>query len=317
MRVVYGVLGIALVFVSSNAPAGDCFSAAACYHMAMPLYDQRDPSFGSYWLPNGPSRSMLCGPTSGAMALQAVYGALWSEEKSKVGGWTRTSFVNKTRQQQIIAMAYKMSTDPRDGTTYIPWDPPVISYGMNAGLPHRATRAGDFPVAGGSGGSVSGWGPVVSVGRYVNRMRSAQKSADIILHGKYSRDVTSILGVDTVTFWRDGGHIVAVRGHESIAGLFQSVVIHDPSYAQRQNRMIGQLHAGTEWGSWHGIPYIKSVTILPTLGFQSSYLYSEGNTYRIIDGELGLWAGIPRGAEPIHLTPSLLNTLSISGTLAP
>lgn len=303
------VLALGLLSAASAAQAGDCTSTLSCYHAAMPLYNQNDPSLGSYWLPNGPEKSMLCGPTSGSMALQAVYGNLWRAERAKVAGWTLSSFAGRTPVQQIQAMAGKMGTSPTGGSWFVPiWDLTSLNYVMNS-LPYLAQSAGNFPVTGGSGGYVSGWGPVVDVDRYASHLQATHKSADIIVHGDYTRHTSCFLGACASYFTRDGGHIVAISGYETINGI-KNVVINDPWYAHRENHVFGQVYAVDGW----------TVTVLPKVGIQSSYLYRSGSHYRIIDGELGIWAGNSNGPEPVQIlvpTMTLIKSSTTSGMLAP
>jgi len=282
MRVL-GSFALSLVASLPSFAADVCRDPQACYWTTMPLFSQLDPTIGSHWLPDGPAKSQLCGPTAGAMALQAVINAA-SPGNLKSETWT-ANFSAQTPPQKIASASELMQTWPKSGTIFIPtiFGANIVSTSIGAGRMIPGKRS-EFQSA---DGTVSGWGPHVSNSTYISRLRASRKRADIMAYGHYKRHQSSILGVRIVTFSREGGHFVAVNGHYGKDWLH----IYDPWGGVREWQNIGSLEGGLKWRKgWLGIPFPDELTVLPNISSRASYLYKTDIQVKFIDGDMGIWA---------------------------
>jgi hypothetical protein len=251
--------------------------------MVMPLYNQTDNSLGSYWLPNGGSHSMLCGPTSAAMSLASqVY---YAGTVNTPQGWTASSFVPKTWQQRVQNMASLVGCSPTGGTMYWPW---LTNVGESNGV---AGRAGDFKL--GADDSASFW-PEDVQGQDIEPY-TQNRNSTVLIYGHYYRNDNNVLGTDFVTFSRNGGHVIAVSGFIRNGGGANNdtFVINDPWGGVYQWYKMLQIQGGFFWTrhtGWFGIPYwtLDSVVTLPVVGSQAGYLIHSGTYYGIMEAHTNL-----------------------------
>ncbi len=244
----------------------------------MPLYDQMSSSLPAEWLPNGPGGSMLCAPVSGAMVLagQVHYAGAGNPAR----GWTATEFVPATWQNRVANMASLMSTNAVTGTFMIPL---LKDFYLSKGV---AGRAGDFMRPGLGGASAT---PMGVSGRNIEPLISAR--AGVVLgHGHFTRNSTTILGTEYVTFARNGGHFVAVSGftRQNSSPEDDVFTIQNPAGGVKQWLQIQTLNGGLFWEkrSFGPFPYwvLKTAVILPVLSFQAGYLEKSGTYYSILEG---------------------------------
>jgi hypothetical protein len=186
----------------------------------MPLYSQNEPDYGSTWLPNGPSRSMLCGPTSAAMCLAAN---LQAAPPSGATPWL-DAFRSGGRVERVTRMAEWLGTDPSDGTDRTESISGFVS--LRAQMTYGGVSPEVFSVAPTHDASAT------TPGSLVREM--LRTTPGILVHfGRYRERRLefdySFLKLVIVEYERDGGHLVALRGHEG--DVFE---LHDPTQADHR-----------------------------------------------------------------------------------
>jgi hypothetical protein len=251
----------------------------------MPIYWQNDSTLGTYWVRNG--GSMLCAPTSGAMILASQQYYTGATNPAISTSWTAKSFQYKTWQDQVRNMAALMTTSPTLGTIMLPWSDSTFAGKGVSGRSSDFTRGGY--------GSTSFW-PTGIKGSDVEPNLRARRGM-MLTHGHYNRNITRILGTDYHTFWRHGGHFIAVNGFtrndsNSNNDTFQ---INNPWSGMREWRRIKQIQGGI-FGSWHsgwmGIPYwwTDKVVTLPVIATSAGYILQTDNRFEILEGYTQLGA---------------------------
>lgn len=268
MRLKLGLFAISLLLPLSSEARVLCNSTATtCSFAEMPLYNQNDSAIGSDLLPNGPSKSMLSGPTAGAMALQGVVGEVRTPASIAEGSWTALAFLDNDNQltfaekqaHHIRSMAALMGTSPTGGT-----DPSRISAGVFG-------RAGDFAAA---GGATTNYPVSFPNSTYVGYVKN-DKSATVVLYGNYTRTATKANGKTYYNYKRNGSHVVTVNGFSG-----NKLLIFDPWYGQRQEREIQVMKKGCIGSVCENLPALS----------QRSLLHVSGSSFKFIDHHSRLWA---------------------------
>lgn len=257
------VTGLFSLGLSAHAGVTCDSSKSNCYIDTMPLYSQNDEQIGKALLPSGGSRSMLCGPTSGAMVLQSIVDSLpGSATTLKATSWTQKSFVAATAglsardeaNAQIRIMASKMNTSPTVGT-----------YG-NYLTQASFARKGEFTPAG--TGANTAYPSSFPASSYISYVKD-DKSSVILMYGYYSRSSSVSNGKTYYSYTRNGGHIVALNGFSG-----QKLLIYNPWYAVKDERSVTLLKKGCAGSVCENLPGNLA---------QRSSLYNSGSSFHIID----------------------------------
>jgi hypothetical protein len=253
-----------------------CPDSLACLSRYMPLLDQTDSSLGTDLLPQGGSKSQLCGPVSGTMVLTSYL--KFKEEKLpqiQVLGWTLNSFQNKTWQTQVKNMATLMSTDPATGTIFYSSN---SSKGVGLGV---AGRTSDF-TQGMVIGTTSTFGiDFTEASSLFSKLKAG--NAIELNYGHYTGTKYNNLGISFTTFTREGGHLVALRGWSN-----SRLVLNDPWKAVVSYTYLGKLFQSSDTDalskntSWLEVPSVALPNSLKSAAFLV-YL-QQGNYYPIIEG---------------------------------
>jgi hypothetical protein len=282
---VTGFCGLAGLGEARAAGAGipapipyDCSATANACTQNMPLYDQRYLGLGADMLPNGAAKSQLCAPTAAAMILESQ--TYYTRVTNPSTGWIASHFQLQAFENRVRNLASLMSTSPLSGTMFLPW---TDSFGAGKGV---GGRKGDF--AYGGEGSTSFW-PTGVEGSDIEPLVRARRGV-MMIHGHYDQDVTSILGTDYVTYWRDGGHYVAVSGfmRNDANPDNDTFIINNPMGGVLNVNRIMLIDGGTTWKrhTFLGVPYytLEKVVILPVIAGRAGYLSQSGNRFKILEG---------------------------------
>ncbi len=162
------------------------------------------------WLFGGES-SVVCGPVAGAMAL-----ALLGRTTNNTIGWMKSKFVGRTWPCQVKALGFLMGT-ATDGTRLISGS---SSAGLGAGV---AGRAADLV------GNPYGYTTTLQVlGDTFNPGQSFMTTLSngyihVVVVGQYNVVAITTLGRTDITFARQSGHMVTVRGY--VQNPYSNVVL--------------------------------------------------------------------------------------------
>jgi hypothetical protein len=260
--------------------AYSCASGATNCSFAMPAYDQTGSSLsnvdGHNLLPNGAQHSMLCGPVSATMALQAqlTYTLPSAAHPNPVQGWTATNFSGRPWANQVLAMYDKTGADDVNGTVFLPADlGSLIDTTESNGVSGRYT---DF--AHGAGHGTSYFPEHVEGGDIEPHLRAGQSV--VVLHGHYTQ-VTDEgwWGCHLTYYSRHGGHYMAYHGfsRNNYTPDDDSFMINDPWWGQQYSDRIA-----TQWDSVG----ICSIEVGPVVGLGFGYYVgqSAGTGFEILEG---------------------------------
>lgn len=256
------IIGLLAINVTAMAEVKCNADSSSCFFDNMPIYDQKDPDIGKDLLPRGASNSMLCGPTSGAMALQAIVNNLAQPTQLNSGSWTAKSFIAATPAMkekdraifQIRAMSKKMGTSPTAGTY-------TNQIGSGVGA-----RAADFTKKVAKG-VTTGYPVSYPFQNYADYL-SKEKSAVVMMYGYYNRSSKTSNGKTYYSYARNGGHFVTVNGFNK-----DKLLIYNPIDAVKNERSVTIVKNGCAGTVCENLPGGLK---------QRSLLFISG-TYRFID----------------------------------
>lgn len=221
-----------------------CEGTARC-HWPMPVYSQNDCNIGSEWLPDGPGGSMLCAPTAAAMCLAAN---LFAAPPSGTTPWI-DNFHSEDMIDRIIRMAELFGTDPDGGTdrseTISNFSPLRVQMTYNGATPKAFSVEPTF-------------------NRHARTPPSLlrhclQTTPGILVHfGRYIERKTIIrmpgLRVRCVEYERDGGHLIALRGHDG--DLFE---FNDPWQGDHRWDTLAECRGGIDVSESGGVKHVNAV----------------------------------------------------------
>lgn len=276
IRLIQYTLLIPALSMPAWARGPDCTAdgtgmTTGCQFTKMPLLDQTDEAIDPEhddWLPFGGNRSMLCGPVSGVMTVDAALNH--ADQPVRVTGWTATNYLPEDWIGRLKALGRKFLTDAKTGTA-LPLSWPYAEIGRHVFVNNRE--------AGKAIGEVV-WP------RATNETLSRNLKwgyAQTLAYGHYEKQVARILGQEIITFGRKGGHYVALQGYVKNRDK-TLLAINNPWGAVREYRTTEPLSSGIRWRGW----FRSTLTIVPHVFGTGYTLYREGNQYKFIDGYFGL-----------------------------
>jgi len=231
---------------SYDTKSGD----TGCFFDKMKTYDQlSDVSNGS----------MYCVPTAAAMALSALtFGGVSYYSSS----WTANNFVNHSAEDRIENLADEFDTSTADGTSrsktkkFRKWDKDFIDATENL------DKASNTKL-------------------YDSHMRSLVRRGEVAImaYGHYDENCTGTGSSVVCEYEMNGGHAVAVNGFYYTSGSSTYTThIFDPWGGYETHENITKLSDKTTDTGWFG----RDLDYRP-YGGNTYYLYSSGNSYKIID----------------------------------
>lgn len=272
-----------------------CYQKNVCFNEHMPLLNQRGAWVPANLVPDGDrSRSMLCGPTSGLMVLKSLKNA---EFNALPGSEIQREFMGRTNADQLAYVTRKMGTSVKNGTWFLPsLLPSYLQSILSTIAEWVAGGRADLVVPGvknqiaRTDGYVSGYNPPMNNFTLIDKIKNTStfRGSSMLSYGHFTRYTTTVLGLTSYRYGRDGGHFVAVNGYDA----YNRLLIYNPSDATADFRDIKPLDLTTKWGKTWGIPYVSEIHINIYNPFASSvpFLLSEGNKYKIIDGYMGMYS---------------------------
>jgi len=259
-----------------------CWGSGCLFYV--PIYDQTSKTIPTNWFKDGvAAESQLCAPTAGAMAMQGLLQDL-AHDNVHAAGWVLADISGKSMSQQIVDTATLMQTSPANGT------------GTNNLVNSFTARAGDYvysfpvfglqiPITHASTNS----GAQVNLGTFQNIFKSGVTGM-VTNYGHYTRVSAAIstptLKQVTVSYSRNGGHVVTPRGY--ISNL---IVFNDPEGGVLQFTELMTLTAKNSSNVSNGVHHVSIETLPGGQSTSSVYqLYQGGSYYPIIESMSALTA---------------------------